>query len=105
MQDFKCVIEDIKSIKVNLEQIQAVLDTTLEKATAILEEIESGNDWDGEAQLVGSAFMDLVVKYHEKLAAHEGGPVRQAAEHFGKYIDKDESFYTDWSAYQDVYSM
>ncbi len=105
MQDFKCVIEDMESIQKDLDTIQSTLESTLEEAAAIYSEVESGDDWAGEAQLVGTAFMDLVVQFHRKLAEHEGGAVNQASEAFQNYIKNDEIFFTDWTAYQDVLLM
>ena len=105
MYDFKCITEDISTIKECMDQIQESLDNTLNRGRILLTEIESGSSWAGEAQLVGTAFMKLVVQYHQKLAGNEGGPVCQASEAFQKYLDNDEIFYDEWKEYTDVSTM
>lgn len=105
MDNFKCVTDTISSIKASLDEIQAILGDTHTSASNILTDLSDNRKWAGEAQLVGTAFMDLVVQYHGILAGDGSGPVQQASEGLKNYLDKDSSFYEEWQEYQDVLSM
>lgn len=105
MQDFKCVTSDIKEIKKVLDEIQTLLDESYKEALSVQADLESPDNWMGEAQLVGAAFMDLVTQYHKLLAGDGAGPVKEASDGMQNYLDKDEVFYDEWSEYQEIKSM
>ena len=99
MADFKGVEETISSIKETLDTIQTTLDDTYTRALAVQQTLEDNNIWAGRSQLVGVAFLDLVVQYHAKLAPEENGPVSLASDGLQEYMDSTEVFYTEWNAY------
>ena len=96
MSDFKGSADTISSIKETLDLIQTTLEDTLTQAETVETTLNDEMIWAGEAQLVGAAFLDLVVQYHEKLAPAEDGPVSQASKHLQQYLDTDEVFYENW---------
>lgn len=99
MADFKGTEETISTIKETLDTIQAALDDAYTRALAVQQTLEDNNIWAGQSQLVGVAFLDLVVQYHAKLAPEENGPVSLASEGLQAYLDSAEVFYTEWGAY------
>jgi len=96
MDEFKGVEDTICDIKGTLDVIQTTLEDTLTRAQTVMGILNDKTVWAGEAQLVGAAFLDLVVQYHEKLAHEEGGPVIRAAESLQEYLDSAEAFYENW---------
>lgn len=106
MEDFKCVTGAIIPIIENLRVIQKELDNSLIKAIGVLEEIKTEEAWKGEAELVGKAFLDLVVQYHSQIAGDkEDGPVTQAYKGLEEYVSNDGFFYSEWSQYQTIKEM
>ncbi len=102
MADFKGNANTISEIKATLDSIQTTLEDTLTRAEAVESTLYDDTIWAGDAQLVGAAFLDLVVQYHEKLALEEGGPVKQASESLQEYLDTDEVFYENWQEHVDL---
>lgn len=102
MQDFKLVRDDISAIKLALEEIQATLDETYEKAIELQDSVTNSGNWLGEAHKVGAAFLDLTTKYHAMLAGGEKRPVEQAYEGLGTFLDIDSEFYDNWEKYQEI---
>ncbi len=105
MQDFKCVTGDIKEIKKVLDEIQTLLDETYKNAALVQAALENPDNWSGEAQLVGVAFMDIVTQYHHMLSGDGEGPVKEASDGLQNYLDSDDVFYDEWNEYQEVKSM
>lgn len=102
MSDFKGTAETISAIKETLDIIQTTLEDTLTRAQTVERALNDETIWAGEAQLVGAAFLDLVVQYHEKLAPAKEGPVSQASKSLQKYLDADDVFYDNWQDHKDL---
>ncbi|MCM1040672.1 MAG: hypothetical protein NC314_04340 [Roseburia sp.] len=102
MADFKGTADTISTIKETLDMIQTTLEDTLTRAETIQSTLNDETIWAGEAQLVGAAFLDLVVQYHEKLAPAEDGPVSQASKSLQEYLDTDDVFYENWQDHVDL---
>lgn len=102
MSEFKGTASAISEIKENLDSIQATLEETLTRAEAVKEKINDDTVWAGEAQLVGAAFLDLVVQYHGQLAPADGGPVSQASESLQEYLNADNDFYNTWQEHVEL---
>lgn len=102
MADFKCVTDTISSIKTTLDEIQTILEDTYAKASNVQVQLTDTKNWAGEAQLVGVAFLDIVVQYHQMFAPGEDGPVAQASQALQNYLDRDAVFYENWDEYQDL---
>lgn len=102
MADFKGSADTISTIKETLDTIRTTLEDTLTKAEAVQTTLNDETIWAGEAQLVGAAFLDLVVQYHEKLAPTEDGPVSRASESLQEYLDTDDTFYENWQDHVDL---
>lgn len=102
MSDFRGAADTISTIKRSLDIIQITLEDTLKRAEAIERALNDETIWAGEAQLVGAAFLDLVVQYHEKLATGKEGPVSQASESLQKYLEADDVFYESWEDHVDL---
>ncbi len=101
MEDFKCVTDTLFPIMRELRAIQNELDSSLAEAKNVLEETRDNELWNGEAALVGRAFLDLVVKYHSQLAGETGeSPVEQAYTGLDEYVQANSLFYDEWSEYQ-----
>lgn len=101
MAEFKCVTETINDIQRTLNELQTALTDTLILARNIQAAINDPDNWQGEAQLVGAAFLDLVIQYHEKLSSGEsGGPINEAIATLEEYLDNDNNFYTQWPEHQ-----
>lgn len=105
MADFKCVTDTISTLKTTLDEIQTLLEETYTKAESVQGNLNDAANWKGESQLVGAAFLDLVVQYHAKLAPTEDGPVVQASKSLQDYLDVDETFYENWEDYQELESI
>lgn len=67
MADFKGTADTISTIKEALDTIQTTLEDTFTRAETVQGILNDEAIWAGEAQLVGAAFLDLVVQYHGKL--------------------------------------
>lgn len=104
MADFKCVTDTISEIKDVLDKVQEILEDTYNQALDVQGALTNQENWSGEAQLVGAAFLDLVVQYHGKLSP-EMAPINCARRALYQYLLRDESFYEEWSEYQDIMSM
>lgn len=102
MSDFIGTADTISAIKETLDIIQTTLVDTLTRAEAVERALNDETIWAGEAQLVGAAFLDLVVQYHEKLAPAEEGPVSQASKSLQEYLDADDVFYENWQDHVDL---
>lgn len=102
MSDFKGTEEAISTIKETLDTIQIKLEDTYTRILAVQQTLEDNKIWAGESQLVGIAFLDLVVQYHGQLAPEKDGPVSMASEALQAYLDDAESFYTGWSKHMDL---
>lgn len=105
MQDFKCITSDIYMIKRELDEIQEILDETCKNAFQVQANLSAPENWAGESQLVGAAFMDIVTQYHKLLSGDGAGPVKEASDGLQNYLNKDEVFYDEWSEYQEIKSM
>lgn len=105
MADFKCVTDTISNLKMTMDEVQTILEDTYGKAREVQRELTNANNWSGEAQLVGAAFLDIVLQYHQMFATEEGGPVAQASKALQNYLDRDEVFYENWDDYQDLSSI
>lgn len=101
MADFKCVTDSISTMKTTLDEIQTTLEDTYATARAVQANLSDMSNWMGASQLVGAAFLDLVVQYHAKFAQEEG-PIVQASTTFQNYLDKDDIFYDIWDEYQEL---
>lgn len=99
MQDFKCITNNMSTIRTTFQSFQTTLDETLTQAKEIQAILTDSNNWAGEAQLVGTAFFDLVVQYHEQLAGSEDGPAYQAEQAILSYLQNNSHFYLDWAEY------
>lgn len=104
MADFKCVTDTISNLKMTLDEVQTIIEDTYGKAREVQGELTNVNNWSGEAQLVGAAFLDIVLQYHQMFAL-EDGPVPQASKALQNYLDRDEVFYENWDDYQDLSSI
>ena len=103
MADFRCVTSTISTIKDTLEEVQNILTDTLTQVRNVQGILQAPENWQGEAQLVGAAFMDLVMQYHEKLESGEGGgPVSEAIDSLQEYLDNDSVFYDEWEDYREL---
>lgn len=103
MDEFRCVTQTIKDIQDTLDELQAALTDTLLLAKNVQAAITNPENWQGEAQLVGAAFLDLVIQYHEKLSSgKKGGPVDEAIETLKEYLTNDNDFYSQWSEYKNL---
>ncbi len=102
MSEFKGTADAISAIKKTLDIIQTTLEDTLTRAEEVQRSLNDETVWAGEAQLVGAAFLDLVVQYHGKLAPAEEGPVSQASKSLQEYLDADDIFYENWQDYVDL---
>lgn len=101
MDDFRCVTETISDIQDTLIEIHGTLSDLLTQARSVQAILTNPENWQGDAQLVGTAFLDLVVQYHEKLDSGEGGgPVSEAIASLNEYLEHDENFYKQWTDYQ-----
>lgn len=105
MQDFMCITDTINSMKTTLDEIQTILDNTYSSVFMLETVMFDENNWSGESQLVGAAFMSLVTQYHALLAGAGEGPVKQASDGLQNYMNKDAVFYDEWEEYQEVLSM
>lgn len=105
MSEFKCVTGTISTIKEALVEVQGILENTYSQALNVQAALTDSNNWNGSAQLVGAAFLDLVVQYHALLSAEGEGPVAQAIESLQKYLDNDAVFYEEWIEYQDIMNI
>lgn len=107
MQDFRCVTDTISSIKPQLDVIQSALESTLTEAQSIMGELEKESVWTGQAQLVGLAFLDIVVQYHNQLTFGSGngdgtGAVEQASVALENYLKNNTDFYDGWEQFNQV---
>lgn len=102
MSEFKGTASVISEIKEKLDIIQATLENTLKRAEAVEKTLNDETIWAGEAQLVGAAFLDLVVQYHEQLAPAEEGPVSQASKSLHEYLGADDGFYETWQEHVEL---
>lgn len=102
MDEFKGTEDSISAIKETLNIIQTTLEDTFTRAGTVEKTLNDETIWAGEAQLVGAAFLDLVVQYHEKLAQAEEGPVIQAGKSLQEYLDTAEVFYENWQDHVDL---
>lgn len=105
MSEFKCVTSTISTIKEVLDEVQRILENTYSQALNVQTALTDSNNWNGSAQLVGAAFLDLVVQYHALLAGDGEGPVAQASKALQKYLDCDAVFYDEWIEYQDIMNI
>lgn len=102
MVDFKGSADAISAMKETLDSIQLTLESTLARAKEVEQQLLDENIWAGDAQLVGTAFLDLVVQYHEKLAPEKEGPVSLASKSLQKYLDADAVFYENWQEHVEL---
>lgn len=107
MQDFRCVTDTISTIKTQLDEIQSALESTLTEAGSIKGELEKESVWTGQAQLVGIAFLDIVVQYHNQLTfgnkdSGGTGAVEQASVAFENYMKNNADFYDGWDQFNQV---
>lgn len=104
MADFRCVTDTISEIKESLNEVHNALAETLQQAKHIQATLADPNVWQGESQLVGSAFLDLVVLYHGLLSTEDGysGPILEAMDTLQEYLDHDGAFYEEWKEYQEL---
>lgn len=102
MVDFKGSADTISSIKATLDSIQSTLEGTLARAKEVEQQLLDENIWAGDAQLVGTAFLDLVVQYHEKLAPEKEGPISLASKALQEYLDNDAAFYENWQEHVEL---
>lgn len=102
MADFKCVTDTINTLKTTLDEIQTIMEDTYGKARTVQAHLNDTKNWAGEAQLVGAAFLDIVVQYHGMFVPEEDGPLVQASQALQDYLDRDAVFYENWSDYQDL---
>ena len=75
MQDFFCETDAIAEIKDKVIGIKEILDSTYEKAEAVMQSVSDEKIWNGMSQQTGMAFLDLTMQYHKSLA---GDPLSQA---------------------------
>lgn len=107
MIDFRGVSSSINGIKEQLDSIQKTLMNTYESVVEIKEMLSDENNWVGESQLVGTAFFDLVIQYHEMLVGQQdgNGPIQQASDAFEEYKNNNIEFYGNWNEYQEIKKM
>lgn len=104
MADFRCVTDTIVNIKKSLTEIHETLLDAFTQAQTVEESVNNPNNWQGEAQLVGAAFLHLVVTYHGLLSTVDGNfdPILEAIETLEEYLEHDGEFYANWEEYQEV---
>lgn len=102
MDEFRCVTDTIFNIKQSLTEIHEILFGALTLAQTVEKRVNDPNNWQGEAQLVGAAFLRLVVMYHGLLSTEEGyfDPILEAIETLEEYLSHDGDFYTNWEEHQ-----
>lgn len=101
MADFRCVTETIYNIRKELVDVHLAMLDALTLAKGVQESLDNPDNWQGEAQLVGTAFLRLVIAYHEKLSTDSGDdPILEATETLQEYLDNDEEFYKTWVEHQ-----
>ena len=59
MQDFFCETDAIAEIKDKVIGIKEILDSTYEKAEAVMQSVSDEKIWNGMSQQTGMAFLDL----------------------------------------------
>ncbi len=107
MQDFRCVTDTISAIKIQLDEVQSIIESALIEARSIKSELEKDSVWTGQAQLVGLAFLDIVVQYHNQLTfgneeSGGTGAVEQASVAFENYLKNNADFYDGWDQFNQV---
>lgn len=102
MENFRCVTETIHDIREELVEIHLAMLDALAQAETAQRTLDNPNNWQGEAQLVGAAFLSLVVAYHRKLSTPDGDtdPILEATETLQEYLDHDSVFYEQWKEHQ-----
>ena len=99
MQDFFCETDAIAEIKDKVIGIKEILDSTYEKAEAVMQSVSDEKIWNGMSQQTGMAFLDLTRQYHKSLA---GDPLSQAQAALEKYLSANQIFYDNWEDYQEL---
>ena len=99
MQDFFCETDAIAEIKDKVIGIKEILDSTYEKAEAVMQSVSDEEIWNGMSQQTGMAFLDLTMQYYKSLA---GDPLSQAQAALEKYLSANQIFYDNWEDYQEL---
>ena len=93
MQDFFCETDAIAEIKDKVIGIKEILDSTYEKAEAVMQSVSDEEIWNGMSQQTGMAFLDLTMQYD---------PLSQAQAALEKYLSANQIFYDNWEDYQEL---
>lgn len=102
MDNFKCDTDQMEQMKITLSEIQDILSEVHNLGEKLQTMVESGDEWEGAANKTGAAFLALVVEFNRQLGSAAGGPVKEAYEGVGEYLDNDSVFYDEWTEYQEV---
>ena len=89
MQDFFCETDAIAEIKDKVIGIKEILDSTYEKAEAVMQSVSDEEIWNGMSQQTGMAFL-------------AGDPLSQAQAALEKYLSANQIFYDNWEDYQEL---
>lgn len=99
---FMCSEEKMKTMQTDLEEIQTIISEVHSLGQELLKQIESREDWEGQANKTGAAFLSLAVEFNRQLGSAEGGPVQEAYEGIKEYFDHEDLFYEEWEEFQEV---
>lgn len=103
MQNYYCDEEMILQIKNDLSMVKEQLMTQHQIAESLQYKIESGDEWEGEANKIMAAYMDLVVQYHAKLAGvDKADPLQESVDALDAFLQVSEDFYDSWTLFQEM---
>jgi hypothetical protein len=102
MVNFKCDTDWIEGAKTKVSDLHNLIEEVHLLGSELLKKIESGDEWQGSANVAGASFLSMTVELNRLLGSASGGPIKEAEEGIGEYIDNDSAFYDEWYDYQEV---
>lgn len=103
MEDFRISGEAMNQLDENFKQVKEKIQSSADKVSQLLSQIESEKEWTGESADAFLAYMDLMNQYHHALMDVDGfQPLEDAEAALKELGDNIDSFYADFAEYKEM---
>lgn len=102
MTEYKCDGAKMKTVEEKLDSIKEDLEEALTLAKAVQDKIDSKEHWNSNSQLTMSAFMDLLIQYHNDFINGDNAPVPKGVEQLEDLQSNLADFYDGWTDYENL---
>ncbi len=106
MSDFKMSGENMNQLIDNLVKIQNKMNRSYKQLERLIQNVEGGGEWEGEAQKAFLAYMGLMREYHRKFTnyAPDGGgkALKEATDALKDHGKRVNAFYREFPEYKNM---